>query len=79
VENPDVDSKTASINDGMVPLNKYGIEPRIENTIHDNVTDRYPSLLLNLPVSAFRETKYSKAEIAEVISDDQRNGNGDSL
>jgi hypothetical protein len=74
-----VDSKTASINDGMVPLNKYGIEPRTENTIQDNVTDRYPSLLLNLLVSAFRERIYSNAEIAEVTKDDHRNGNGDSL
>jgi len=57
VENPEVDSKKASIKEGIVPLNIYGKAPNDEITIHDNVTARYPSLLLNLFISAFLETR----------------------
>jgi hypothetical protein len=40
VEKPDVDSKKASINDGIVPLIRYGKAPSTENNIHDRVTAR---------------------------------------
>ena len=56
VENPDVDSKNASINDGMVLLIRYGSVPIREKTIQDTVTARYPSLLLNFSGSAPLET-----------------------
>ena len=40
VEKPDVDSKNASINDGIVPLRRYGKDPSKENKIHDITTAR---------------------------------------
>jgi hypothetical protein len=40
VEKPDVDSKNASINDGIVLLKIYGKVPRREKTIHEITTDR---------------------------------------
>lgn len=52
VENPDVDSKNASINEGIVPLIRYGNAPNNENITHDKVTAINPSLLLNLSESA---------------------------
>ena len=57
VENPDVDSKNASINEGMVPLIRYGNAPNNEKMIHDNVTARNPSLLVNFSESASLEMK----------------------
>ena len=57
VENPEVDSKNASINVGIVLLIRYGSVPISEKTIHDTVTARYPSLLLNFSLSAPNETK----------------------
>jgi hypothetical protein len=53
VEKPEVDSKKASINGGIAPLKIYGREPSTEKKTHDRVTDRKPSLLLNLEGSAF--------------------------
>ena len=47
VENPEVDSKNASINEGIVPLIRYGSVPKSEKTTHEIVTARNPSLLLN--------------------------------
>jgi len=44
--NPDADSKKALINEGIVPLIRYGRAPSNENKIHDNVTTRKVSLLL---------------------------------
>ena len=52
VENPDVDSKNASINEGIVPLIRYGNAPNNEKITHDKVTAINPSLLLNLSESA---------------------------
>lgn len=40
VVNPEVDSKKALMNEGIVPLIIYGRQPAREMTIHDNVTDR---------------------------------------
>jgi hypothetical protein len=57
VEKPDVDSKKASTNDGMDPLIRYGRAPRTEKTIHERVTERNPSLLLNFAESAPFEIK----------------------
>jgi hypothetical protein len=57
VEKPEVDSKNASTNDGMEPLNMYGKAPRTEKTTHESVTERNPSLLLNFAESAPREIK----------------------
>ena len=57
MEKPEVDSKNASMNEGIVPLIRYGKAPNNEKTTHDRVTARYPSLLLNFFVSAFLDTK----------------------
>jgi hypothetical protein len=57
VEKPEVDSKNASINDGMEPLIRYGNAPNNENITHDSVTARNPSLLLNFEGSAPFEIK----------------------
>ena len=48
VENPDVDSKNASINDGIVPLMRYGKEPSNEKITHERVTDKE-----SIPVAEF--------------------------
>jgi hypothetical protein len=55
VDSPDVDSKNESINEGMAPLIRYGNVPKSENTIQESVTDKKPSLLLNLAESASLE------------------------
>jgi len=52
VDNPEVDSKNASINDGIVPLIRYGRVADKEKNIHDRAIARNPSLLLNLSDSA---------------------------
>jgi len=57
VDNPDVDSKNASMNDGIVPLIRYGKAPSKEKIIHESVTARNPSLLLNFFESAPFEIK----------------------
>ena len=57
VEKPDVDSKNASTNECMEPLIIYGNAPSTEKNIHDNVTERNPSLLLNFAESAPFEIK----------------------
>jgi hypothetical protein len=57
VENPEVDSKNASINEGIVPLIRYGNVPNNEKIIHDEVTARNPSLLLKFFESASLEIK----------------------
>ena len=57
VENPEVDSKNASINEGIVPLIRYGNVPNNEKIIHDKVTARNPSLLLKFFESASLEIK----------------------
>jgi hypothetical protein len=57
VENPDVDSKNASIKEGIVLLIRYGKDPSKEKITHDNVTDRNPSRLLNFSESAPLEMK----------------------
>ena len=57
MENPEVDSKNASINDGIVPLIRYGKVPNNEKITHDTVTERNPSRLLNFSESASREMK----------------------
>jgi hypothetical protein len=79
VEKPDADSKNASINEGIVPLIRYGSDPNSENKIQDIVTVRKVSLLLISSVLTFlvkkRKSRYKKP----VTSDDQRNGKRDSL
>jgi hypothetical protein len=57
VVNPEVDSKIASINEGIEPLIKYGIAPNKENKIQESVTTRYPSRRLNSFKSAFFDAK----------------------
>jgi hypothetical protein len=44
VEKPDVDSKNASINEGMVLLMRYGRDPKSENKIQAIVTIKKVSL-----------------------------------
>jgi hypothetical protein len=79
VENPEVDSKNASIKFGIAPLIRYGNAPKTEKTIHDKVTARYPSLLLNFLVSAFLEIQYNSPDNETVIAADKRNGYDGSL
>jgi len=57
VENPEVDSKNASTNEGMVPLKRYGSVPSREKTTHEIVTDINPSRLVNFAGSALRDIK----------------------
>jgi hypothetical protein len=57
VENPDVDSKNASMNEGIVPLIRYGKVPSNEKMTHDIVTERNPSRLLNFAESASLDIK----------------------
>jgi len=79
VEKPDVDSNTASVNVGISPLIIYGKAPRIENNNQPRVTIRYPSLLLNLFISAFPEINIKIVDRVNVIAADQKNGKTDSL
>jgi len=79
VDNPEVDSKNASINEGIVPLIMYGKAPSNEKITHDRVTARNPSLLLNFAESASLEMKPKIAEERSVTAADQKKGEGDSL
>ena len=79
MDNPEVDSKNASINEGIVPLMRYGKAANNEKTTHDKVTAINPSLLLNFAVSTFLEMKPKIAEKRSVTAADQKKGEGDSL
>jgi hypothetical protein len=79
VEKPDVDSKKASMNEGIVPLIRYGKVPISEMIIHDKVTVRKPSLLLNFLRSDFRVMGFNAIARKAVMAADQMKGKGDSL
>jgi hypothetical protein len=57
VDNPEVDSKNASVKEGIVPLIRYGKVPRSEKMTQERVTARNPSLFVNFFESASREIK----------------------
>jgi len=79
VEKPDVDSKKASMNEGITPLKRYGKAPIIEKRVQEMVTTKYPSLLVNLFVSASLEIMWNMTESNAVMAEDKRNGkNGSS-
>lgn len=79
MEKPDVDSKKASTNDGIVLLKRYGREPNIENNSQAIVTVRKVSLLLISSVFAFLLKNRKSRYMRPVKTDDQRNGRRDSL
>ena len=79
VEKPDVDSKKASMNDGIVPLIRYGKVPISEMITHDKVTVRKPSLVLNLSRSVFRDIRWNATTRKAVMAADHMKGKGYSL
>jgi ABC-type Na+ transport system ATPase subunit NatA len=79
VVKPEVDSKNALINDGIVLLNRYGIDPSDARISHDKVTARKPSLVLTFVTSHFLEMIKNMVDNIIVIKPDQIKGKGDSL
>jgi len=77
--NPDVDSKKALINEGIVLLIMYGRDPNTENKIHDITTTRKVSLMLISSGFAFLLSNLKSKYREQVTTDDQRNGRRDSL
>jgi hypothetical protein len=77
--NPEVDSKMASINEGIEPLKRYGREPMTEKNNQDNVTAIYPSLLLACPIFDFSDIVLNTRCIRNVIRDDHMKGATGSL
>lgn len=78
VVKPEVDSKKASTNEGIVWLKINGKVPKIENNNQDRDTDKTPSLIFIFMTGAFLEITKKATEIVIVITDDQRKGKGDS-
>jgi hypothetical protein len=76
---PDVDSKNALINEGMVLLIRYGRDPKSVNRIHAIVTVKKVSLLLISSVLTFLLKKRKTRKKNPVTTDDRIKGRKDSL
>ena len=79
VVKPEVDSKNASINDGIDPLIRKGSDPRVVRIIQEMETARKASLLLIFSPADFLENMNRIMEMITEIKDDHRKGSADSL
>jgi len=77
---PDVDSKKAFVNEGIVPLNRKGREPKIAKRSHDNVTEIKLSLLpINLVFFRIPVGKKINNPQVKVMMPERMKGTGVSL